>query len=264
MKGLSVEPGERSALREIHLPGAGRVEIADAADMGAHFAGRIVDGEDRRRNAAADAPARARAPALSSAACRSREMVVRITAPSGAALARRSATCAASIGNGLAAARRRPRVGAASAWSALMTPSPARRASTRSRARARRFGRAIGPARFRRLRQGHEQRRLGGRKPLAAPCRNRRAKRRACLRDCRHRARAPDRGRGSRPCSAAARSAMARIISASLAPNVRSGRGSSRRATCMVSVEPPETTRPLVDACHAARSSAQGSTPRCS
>ena len=40
--------------RKIDLPGAGAVEIADAADMGEDFARRIVDGDDRRRNAAAD------------------------------------------------------------------------------------------------------------------------------------------------------------------------------------------------------------------
>ena len=51
----------------------------------------------------------------------------------------------------------------------------------------------------------------------SAPCRNRRARPRARLRDCRHRARGRDRARGSRPCSARARAAIARTIWRSLA-----------------------------------------------
>ena len=42
---------------------------------------------------------------------------------------------------------------------------------------------------------------------------------------------------------------IARTAWRSLAPNVRSVRGSSRRATCMVMVEPPDTMRPLLTSC---------------
>ncbi len=55
----------------------------------------------------------------------------------------------------------------------------------------------------------------------------------------------------------------ARRLSTSFAPSVR-GRGASRRATCMVSVEPPETTRPARAAWPSARAAASGSTPGCS
>ena len=60
-----------------------------------------------------------------------------------------------------------------------------------------------------------------------------------------------------------ASSCIARAISISFEPRVR-GRGSSRRAACMASVEPPDTTRPARAHCTAARASASGSTPGCS
>ena len=55
---------------------------------------------------------------------------------------------------------------------------------------------------------------------------------------------------------------IARAISSSLLRSVR-GLGSSSRAACIVSVEPPETTRPARAHCPAARSIASGSTPGC-
>ncbi len=51
-----------------------------------------------------------------------------------------------------------------------------------------RFGKALRPARLRRLRQRDEQRRLADGQSAAALCRNRRARPRARLRDCRRRA----------------------------------------------------------------------------
>ena len=56
---------------------------------------------------------------------------------------------------------------------------------------------------------------------------------------------------------------IARTIWRSLAVKLRSLRGSSSRATCMVSVEAPETMRPLTTQLRdGARPSASGSTPR--
>ncbi len=54
---------------------------------------------------------------------------------------------------------------------------------------------AVGPPRFRRLRQGDQQSRLRRATAVAAPCRSRPARPRGCLRDCRHRAPASDRAR---------------------------------------------------------------------
>ena len=95
----------------------------------------------------------------------------------------------------------------------------------------------------------------------AAPCRNRRARRRARLRDCRRTAPASDSGRARRPCRPRARSARRAPSAAAWRRSERS-RGSINRATCMVSVEAPETTRPCVAICHAARPSAQASRRR--
>ena len=100
-------------------------------------------------------------------------------------------------------------------------------------------------------------------KASSAPCRNRRATPRGCLRDCRHRAQASDKAQAPRPCSGCARSRWReRSAEAWRRACVRS-RGSSRRATCMVKVEPPEMTRPLPMNCNAARTIASGSTPQC-
>ena len=79
----------------------------------------------------------------------------------------------------------------------------------------------------------------------SAPCRNRPATRRARLPDCRHREQA--RGRAHRISSLliARSSSIARTICRSLAVSVRSLRGSSRRATCMVMVDAPETISPM-------------------
>ena len=55
-------------------------------------------------------------------------------------------------------------------------------------------------------------------------------------------------------------SVSARSISVSFARRVR-GLGSSKRATCIVMVEPPETISPVESHCQEARKSASGSTP---
>ena len=57
-------------------------------------------------------------------------------------------------------------------------------------------------------------------------------------------------------------SCNARTIWMSFAPTVR-GRGSSSRAACMVSVDPPDTTCPARTNCAAARASEIGSMPGC-
>ena len=119
------------------------------------------------------------------------------------------------------------------------------RASTRSRA-------ACAPARLRsgRRRSGNcgsatSKRRFRDASGASAPCRNRRARRRACLRDCRHRGQAS--GSASRISRLLRRRSIctARKICADLGAELRLSRGSIRRASCIDSVEPPETMRPL-------------------
>ena len=163
-----------------------------------------------------------------------------------------------------ARARQRASSLASAISSAGTLPALAMRSSTRSRAAPRRIGRTVRPAQLRRLRQRDQQRRLGKRKPLrllaeigerggahafeiAAIGRERQVKREHLVlaqAAARSRSRARSAGAWRRAC-------------------VRS-RGSSRRATCMVKVEPPEMMRPLPMNCTAARSIASGSTPRCS
>ena len=98
----------------------------------------------------------------------------------------------------------------------------------------------------------------------AAPCRTASGSPPARLRYCRHRARAEDRGRGFPPWTGVA---PARSPSASARPSPQSSRVGSDfriRATCMVSVEPPETIWPLDTDWKAARSRASPSMPPCS
>ena len=93
---------------------------------------------------------------------------------------------------------------------------------------------AVGPAR---LPAPAAARRAAPPRPAsagAAPCRDRRARRRGCPRCCRHRARASDRGRGSRPWRAPARARSAVSIWPSLPPRLRVESPASSRATCMV------------------------------
>ena len=66
---------------------------------------------------------------------------------------------------------------------------------------------AVGPAASRAIAAGRRAVRLPKPSAASAPCRNRRARRRARLRDCRHRARASGSAPGSRAWRAAARSA---------------------------------------------------------
>ena len=120
---------------------------------------------------------------------------------------------------------------------------------------------AVGAALLRRLRQRDQRAPPRPASGGAAPCRNRPARRRARLRDCRHRAQGSDRARGSRPWSVLRSISSARTIWRSLAVKLRSVRGSRSRATCMVSVDAPETMRPLTSNWESARPSANGSTP---
>ena len=95
----------------------------------------------------------------------------------------------------------------------------------------------------------------------SAPCRNRPARLRECLRDCRHKAQATDRAQGFHPCCSARSSSTARTIWRSFARMLRSLRGSISRATCMVMVEPPDTISRCRSQSQPARNRASGSTP---
>ncbi len=82
-----------------------------------------------------------------------------------------------------------------STWSMMACSNP--RISTRSRAACADLPARSGRRRLGRLRNGDQQGRLGGGELLAAPCRNRRRRRRARLRDCRPSA--PGSGRSPAP-----------------------------------------------------------------
>ena len=222
--------------------------------------GLVVERPGWRRRAAAPTPPRARAPASpGSPAAGRRSRGDGLSGPASAATAA-SAAWAASIGKGRRAAGTGSAL-AASASAAVRTPRATARSSTRSRARRAASAKRSGRRSSGRLRQGDEQRGLGegealrllaeigqGRGPrafqIAAVGREREVER-----------------RGSRPSTAAARAARRARSGAAWRASVRSSRGSRRRATCMVSVEPPETTRPCRTSCAPARRSASGSTP---
>ena len=157
-----------------------------------------------------------------------------------------SARCGASIGNSRRAVGMR---------SAMRARAPRRAGSRRARRRgpARGCGRAArlrGSGRAGAARATAAAPRAAPPRPAtgaAAPCRSRRARPRARPRGCRRRARGADRAAGSRPSRAAARAASARSACRTLPAPVRSCSPCSSRATCMVSVEPPETMRPWRD-----------------
>ena len=132
---------------------------------------------------------------------------------------------------------------AASASSAGITPAPTIRSSTRSRAAPRRRRVAVGPARFGRLRQGDEQRRLGEGQPLRLLAEIGEARRADALDVA-----AIGREREVEVEDSALAEALLELHGAHHLAQlrrraVRPSRGSIRRATCMVSVEPPETMR---------------------
>ena len=184
-------------------------------------------------------------------------MVSRTSLPGGTSATARSAACGASIGMG-----RRP-VGTGSALASAISSAgtlPERgktveHAVTRlSRARC---GRAVRPPRLRRLRQRHQERRFAEREPprLLAEIGQRGGADAfdiaAIRREIEIERRAPASLVSARSIS------IARTIWRSLAEKLRPLRGSSSRATCMVSVEPPERIRPLVTSWNVARSERQ-------
>ena len=120
--------------------------------------------------------------------------------------------------------------------------------------------RAIRPAQLGRLRQRHQQRRLAERQPprLLAEIGERGG---ADAFDIAAIGREIEIERENLSLLSTRSISTARTIWRSLAGKCARVRGSSSRATCMVSVEPPERMRPLVDDCNAARMSASGSTP---
>ena len=180
------------------------------------------------------------APARPAGACR---WSVRPCAPSGCALTACSAIWAASMGKSRRAVGTGSRLAATASSSAARPRRPAGRAPCRGCA-ARRGRIAVGAARLGRLRQRDQQSRLGGGQPRRLLAEIGQASRRGCPRYCRHRAPASGRDRGSRPCRDRARARSACTIWRSLPQTLRVGSPSIRRATCMVSVEPPDTTRP--------------------
>ena len=188
MKGLSVEPGERTACGHVDLAGAALVEIVGGRDAGQHLAGRVDRPRGSRPRCRRRARGRARARGLRGSSAASRRWSVDARCAPARPRPPASAACGASIGIGLRAVRHR--LGLARATSSGgMTPAAATRSSTRSRAlraRVRRSGRAgAAPATAAARPAARPRRASAG----AAPCRNRRATPRARLRDCRHRAR---------------------------------------------------------------------------
>ena len=201
MKGLSVEPGERTACVMSTWPARRDVEIIRRADRAP------APRRSRRRptTMATDmsgpsALARSRR-AFRARFCRAASMVSRCTLRVRRCrerlrrrhAARASASACAPSATGSCLAR-------AISSSRHQCPSPAMRSSTRSRAAlrgVRRSGRGGALPAIAAAPPAAPPRRASA---AAAPCRNRRARRRGCLRDCRHRARGQIERRGSRPC----------------------------------------------------------------
>ena len=181
------------------------------------------------------------------------------SSPSCTALADRQLVAGLAPARCAAPRRRRARRAPAGRGAYPETSSSAARAASRSpsspaltmrpargRARPARPARvAVGPALLRQLRQGDQKGGLRDASAASAPCRNRRARRRARPPDCRHRARASGSARGSRACDSRRSIWMARKIWRSFGRGCGSSRGSISRASCIDSVEPPETMRPL-------------------
>ena len=197
----------------------------------------------------------------SAARCKSRSRVEGRRAPAGASRASSRARCGARRGigwrrSGMAAAR------ASARSSAVTPPAPAARASsTASRARRAcsgcRSGRSASARRANAMSSAASaaSSSAGGRPnqasaPALSPSR---------LPPCG--ARVSQMPRISSLLKRAS-SCSARSISIPLLRSVL-GRGSSSRAACIVSVEPPDTTRPARAHCIAARAIAKGSTPAC-
>ena len=197
MNGFKAEPGERRAnARSICPARASRNNRVPPtwARTSPEF---VVGDDDGGGGTRCRSPAPARGPSVSSDACRSWDRVVSIsTAPPGGGLRQPLGHMGRQHRKGQAApwGSLVPR---ASAWSMLMTPAMSSRASTRSRAA---FAAPPGdpdaaapaPAELR------PEAPLPPSTGASAPCRNRQARRRACLRYCRHREQAPDRDRGFR------------------------------------------------------------------
>ena len=248
MKGFSVEPGERSALRHIHFTGTTGVEISWRADMRQHFAGRIVGGENGERDIRTER-CRKRARALARQVFEAL-LQVGVDGEPKLALGRR---CRDRRVGGMRRQHRHEtaRLGYRSPpWQARSRrPAPRRFAQT---GRARGFSpRARLPGSDRdgatpAIAAKRPEVPLPRAKDAAAPCRNRPVKRRGCPRDCRHRVQVRDKATAPDPSSRRARSRL-RVPSGEIFPQDR-GRDapSSRRATCIVNVEAPERMWPLL------------------
>ena len=163
MKGLSVEPGERTALRHVDLTGALVLEIAGGADPGEHLAARVIDGEDRDRDVRAERPRalarqrlEARLPRAVDGQADQRTPGVRRHRRVGG-MRREHRHRRPSVGHRLGLGLRDLGVGEQAARRDAVEHAVARA--------PRRLGGAVGPARFRRLRQRDEQRRLAQREP---------------------------------------------------------------------------------------------------
>ena len=248
------------AFGHVHLAGALVVEIIGRADPRQHFAARIVDREDRDRDIRARALAPARAPAL-------RDLP---------AIPHRS-----SAGPAGDPPRRRPhrRLRAAHAPAsacARSAPAPPWRQRSRPRRRCRPAppgrergrGRAAPPRPTRSGRRAsgdcgkrHQQRRLAEREPprLLAEIGERGG---ANAFEIAAIGRETEIQREHLVLGQAALDLDRRARSGAALPQKTAPlRGSSRRATCMVSVEPPDTIRPWQQLRTAAQQARNGSTP---
>ena len=175
------------------------VGIVGRADAGANLAAGVVDRDDRRPRVSARAARRCSLASASSFACKRASIESLMTWALGSAATASSAACAASAGKSL----RHCGIGSRLAASASSARDDAARggaieharAGARARPRDTCRGGAL-PAPAAAPPAAPPRRSSAG----AAPCRNRRAKRRARLRDCRRTAPASDSGRARRPC----------------------------------------------------------------
>ena len=257
VEGHRVDERLQRRARRAHRPGhvdraaPGRRAEIGVADIGEDLPRAVVDDERGQGRLRVERRRLAPQQRLDLALQQRRRWCVRTTAWRGSPSRSARARCGAWNGS----AARRVGTGSAAASARVspeITPAAAIRRSTASRASCAPLpggGRAAAARASAGWRPAAPPR---PRSDAPAPCRNRPGWRRAPLRDCRRTAPGSGRGRGSRPCRAAAPAPAPRRFRRASPVSVR-GRRSSRRTACIVRVEAPETTWPCTASCTAAR-----------
>ena len=243
MNGFSVEPGERTAVDHVDGAEAGVVEIAGRADVGDHLARRVVDDEDGGRQLLAEELRLLLGEVLQ------RRLHVAVEGQPVHGLGRRRPPPRLRRGAGRAWGNARRTVGTGSSLARVgFAPARSRRRPTARcehavAGGARRLRVAVGAAPLGRLRQRDEQRGLAdGQPPRLLAEVGERGRAHALDVAAERRQAQVEREDLASSRDAARAAARRRSGAAWRCPCARSW-PSIRRATCMVSVEAPETMR---------------------